>query len=249
MLLELQSTIIYGPINSRRIGTSLGVNILPADLKVCSFDCLYCQYGWTDFSKMATASFPATGEARDALVSALKSPHPHLDYITFSGNGEPTLHPDFAGMVDIMTGARDDLAPDAGTAILSNSTTVPRPDIRDALSKLDLRIMKLDAGEPGMYESYNRPAPGTSIDEITDGLAALDDVTIQSLFTKGPGGNLTEGNLADWIERLERISPVLVQIYTLDRGFPSRDIEKLDREELESVRFRVQGEGIKAQVF
>jgi wyosine [tRNA(Phe)-imidazoG37] synthetase (radical SAM superfamily) len=249
MLLELQSTIIYGPIQSRRIGPSLGVNILPAKVKVCSFDCLYCQYGWTDFSMMEGAKYPTPDEVRAALTAALEKPPKPPRWITFSGNGEPTLHPEFGRIVDIVNEVRDERAPDAGTAILSNSSTVHRPEVREALSKLDLRIMKLDAGTEEMLKLYSRPAAGITLEGIVQGLSALDDVTIQSLFTKGPSGNFTEENIAAWIGQLKQIEPVLVQIYSLDRGFPSREIEKLEREELEAIGARLEAEGISAKTF
>lgn len=249
MLLELQSTIIYGPIQSRRIGTSLGVNILPARIKVCSFDCLYCQYGWTDFSLMENVDYPKPEEVRKALEEALDELPEPPRWITFSGNGEPTLHPDFGRIVNLVNEVRDERAPGTGTAILSNSTMVHIPEIRGALAKLDLRIMKLDAGTPEALASYSRPTSEVTLDQIVDGLAALDDVTIQSLFTKGESGNYIEENIKAWIERLRQIEPVMVQIYSLDRGFPSRNIEKLDREELEEIRARLEKEGIAAEAF
>ena len=249
MLLELQSTIIYGPIQSRRIGSSLGVNLLPPKVKVCSFDCLYCQYGWTDFSLMESAVFPSPDEVKQALEEALEKLEEPPRWITFSGNGEPTLHPDFGRIVDIVIEVRDRLAPSAGTAILSNSTTVHRPEIREALSKLDLRIMKLDAGTPGMFASYSRPAPGFTLELVVGGLSALEDVTIQSLFTKGTSGNYTEANIDAWIERLKRIEPVMVQAYSLDRGFPSREIEKLTPGELAGIVERLEKAGMPARAF
>ena len=249
MLLELQSTIIYGPIQSRRIGSSLGVNLLPPNVKTCSFDCLYCQYGWTDFALMENANFPSTEDVKKALEEALDTLPEPPRWITFSGNGEPTLHPDFGSIVDIVIGVRDERAKGTGTAILSNSTTVHRPEIREALSKLDLRIMKLDAGTPEMFASYSRPAPGYTFDQVIEGLAALDEVTIQSLFTKGKSGNFTEENVAAWIGHMKRIEPLLVQVYSLDRGFPSREIEKLTRGELEGIVRRLKEEDIPARAF
>jgi len=249
MLLELQSTIIYGPIRSRRIGSSLGVNLLPPRIKICSFDCLYCQYGWTDFSLIESAAFPGPEEVRKALEEALERLPEQPRWITFSGNGEPTLHPDFGRIVDIVMEVRDRLAPGTGTAILSNSTTVHRPEIREALSRLDIRIMKLDAGTPEMFDSYSRPAPGFTLEQTVEGLVALNDVTIQSLFTKGRSGNYTEENIEAWIGRLKRIEPITVQVYSLDRGFPSREIEKLIPGELEGIVERLEGAGIPAQAF
>jgi wyosine [tRNA(Phe)-imidazoG37] synthetase (radical SAM superfamily) len=249
MLLELQSTIIYGPIQSRRIGSSLGVNLLPPKVKVCSFDCLYCQYGWTDFSLMDGAAFPEPEKARKALEKALEKLEEPPRWITFSGNGEPTLHPEFGEIVDAVIEVRNEQAQGTGIAILSNSTTVHRPEIREALTKLDLRIMKLDAGTPEIFASYSRPAPGFTFEHVVEGLAALDEVTIQSLFTKGTGGNFTEENITAWIGHLKHIEPIMVQIYSLDRGFPSREIEKLTREELDGIAQRLKEAGIPALAF
>lgn len=249
MLLELQSKIIYGPIKSRRIGVSLGVNLLPPKIKVCSFDCLYCQYGWTDFALMENAEYPKPEEVRKALEEALERLPEPPRWITFSGNGEPTLHPDFDRIVDVVIEVRNERAPGTGTAILSNSTMVHRSEIRESLSKLDLRIMKLDAGTPAIFSSYSRAAPGFAFERMIDGLVALGDVTIQSLFTKGTAGNYTEENIDAWIGHLKRIEPVMVQIYSLDRGFPSREIEELTTEELEGIERRLKEEGIPAQAF
>jgi wyosine [tRNA(Phe)-imidazoG37] synthetase (radical SAM superfamily) len=252
MLLSLQKGITYGPVRSRRLGYSLGINLLPSDTKVCTFNCLYCQYGWTDLAalgRLGSLALPSRQQVADALEMALREAASPPAYITFSGNGEPTIHPDFPAIVDDVIEIRNRLAPSARTAILSNSTTVTDPRIREALSRLDARIMKLDAGTEARLGDYNQPAPGYRLDPIVKGLAALKDVTVQALFTSGPAGNSSEEDIAAWLESIRAVRPAAVQIYTLDRGYPSGDIRPLERENLEAIGERLRGAGIRVEVF
>ena len=132
MLLELQRKIIYGPVNSRRLGRSLGINILPRSQKICSFNCLYCQYGLNDRknSKNNKVIFPDQNEVLLAVENALKHLDPPPAYLTFSGNGEPTLHPEFPDIVDRIQWLKKKQCPESKTAILSNSSTVTTPKIK-----------------------------------------------------------------------------------------------------------------------
>lgn len=252
MLLQLKKGVVYGPIRSRRLGFSLGINILPATAKVCTFNCLYCQYGWTDFGALqnpASLGLPTAGEAARALDTALRRLAAPPAYITFSGNGEPTVHPDFAQIARDVIAVRDRLAPSARTAILSNSTMVSSEDVREALSLLDVRIMKLDAGTAEMLESYNQPAPGIDMDSIVGGLRVLPDVTIQTLFTGGPRGNSSADAVAAWVKLVRSVSPAAVQIYTLDRGYPSGDICSLERGQLDGIGKQLKDAGVASEVF
>ena len=253
MLLELQKGIIYGPIRSRRLGHSLGVNLLPASAKVCTFDCLYCQYGWTDreaLRNLRSLALPSRRQVAEALEKALASvAQDPPAYITFSGNGEPTLHPDFADIVDDVIAIRDRLAPSARTAILSNSTTVSESGIRGALARLDVRIMKLDAGTEARFCAYNQPASGYDIASVVEGLAGLKDVTLQALFARGPAGNASDTDIEAWVSLVKQIAPTLVQIYTLDRGYPSRQIEPVGRADLEAICRRLGEAGIEGKVY
>ena len=196
-MIQLQRNIVYGPVNSRRLGVSLGLNILPTKTKVCSFDCLYCQYGWTeDFNDNTLIKvLPSKAEILEALESQLKEMNYEPDYITFSGNGEATLHPEFGAIVDGVIELRNKYTPHAKTTILSNSTQLFKTEVREALAKLDERIMKLDAGYEEMLKQYNRPAKYVYLDVITDVLTEMKDITIQTLFTSGPMGNYTEKNI------------------------------------------------------
>ena len=252
MLLELQTNVIYGPIQSRRLGRSLGVNILPPRMKVCSFNCLYCQYGWTGIHRMDGGSdipFPSVSEILKSLEETLASLSPPPAYITFSGNGEPTLHPDFGKIVDGVIEVRDRLLSSSKTAILSNSTRVSDSAVRKALSKLDARIMKFECGAEESFCKYNQPCQGVRLDGVIAGLTQLGDVTIQALFTKGSAGNFDDKNLRLWLAKVRQIGPVLVQLYTLDRGTPSRKIYPLHREELNGIKTQLEAENIRAEFY
>lgn len=261
MLLELQSSIIYGPVRSRRLGRSLGVNVLPHNRKVCSFDCLYCQYGRTNAVTPAEAGisgspnparhggFPDVDEILTAVEQALKNLPALPDYITFSGNGEATLHPGFKELVTGLRRVGDAFSPGSKTAILSNSTTVSDPRIREALALLDVRIMKLDAGTEEMFAHYNRPPAAITLTDTAAGLAVLEDVTIQSLFTKGPDGNSAPGHVSAWVERIKAIKPVFVQVYTLDRSSPTETLFPLDKKELLHIKTLLEKENIPAGFF
>jgi wyosine [tRNA(Phe)-imidazoG37] synthetase (radical SAM superfamily) len=170
-------------------------------------------------------------------------------YITFSGNGEPTLHPHFEGMVDELNAIRSRFAPSAKTAILSNSALVSEKSIRRSLAKLDLRIMKLDCGSPQVFQRYNQPCTSIDLEKITQGLAELEDVIIQALFASGETGNLEADNIDAWLERLKRIKPTAIQMYTLDRDCPDKKLEKATKKELSLVKDRVKKAGFLAEIF
>jgi len=253
MLLQLKEAMVYGPVNSRRLGRSLGINLFPLRHKYCSFNCSYCQYGWTDYDAMdrlPSGSFPDVPAVMAVMEEALVrlAPHPP-DYLTFSGNGEPTLHPRFPDMVAALGELRDRRAPGSRTAVLSNSSTVMEPRIRGALERLDVRIMKLDAGSPAMLARFNDPAPGIRLDDMVAGLAALGRVTLQALFAGGPAGNLAPEHVVAWRKCVVRIQPQTVQIYTLDRGYPGTGIRPATPVELAEICDSLPGAGVPAQVF
>jgi wyosine [tRNA(Phe)-imidazoG37] synthetase (radical SAM superfamily) len=252
MLLSLKKEIIYGPVHSRRLGRSLGVNILPGDKKACPFNCVYCQYGWTEYHTTridGSLRFPSVEEVKNALETALINLKEPPAFITFSGNGEPTLHPDFDAMVQGVISVRDSIAAAAQTAILSNSALAGNKSLQESLEKLDVRIMKLDCGSPQLFERYNQPCAGVDLDRITQGLEELEDVTIQALFTSGESGNLETQNIQEWIKRLKRIRPKAVQLYTLDRDYPDQTLKHATKEELIQVREKVKKAGISAETY
>ena len=252
MLLGLKEGVVYGPVQSRRLGRSLGVNVLPPAIKFCTFDCLYCQYGWTGAhgpSLPAGGALPSAEEVVEALTNALSLIDAPPAYITLSGNGEPTLHPDFPRIVDGIIDARNRVSPSSKTAILSNSTTVGDGVVRAALARLDMRIMKLDCGSASVMGRFNQPCEGVSFESIVEGLRRLEDVTVQALFAGGESGNAGEEAVAAWVDCVARLSPVMVQIYTLDRGYPSRRIAPLSKAELFAIAGRLESKGVRACVF
>ncbi len=252
MLLELKKRIIYGPVISRRLGRSLGINILPWEKKTCPFNCVYCQYGWTErhtAKMLPDLLLPTVGEVEKALEEALAGMEITPAYITFSGNGEPTTHPDFDSIVKAVTKIRDRLAPSAKTAILSNSALVSKRSVRDSLEKLDLKIMKLDCGNPLAFQRYNHPCTGVDLEEITRGLGKLSEITIQALFTAGEAGNMERTNTDDWLVRLQRIKPRIVQLYTLDRSYPDKRLKHASWMELILVKEQVHRAGLDAEIF
>jgi wyosine [tRNA(Phe)-imidazoG37] synthetase (radical SAM superfamily) len=249
MLLELQQDIIYGPVQSRRLGSSLGINLLPTGMKVCTFNCVYCQYGWTDYALLKNAPFPSVDDVLHAVEEALQALPESPSYITFSGNGEPTLHPQFPEIVEGVKDLRDRLAPSAKTAILSNSSRVSNKTVCEALEQLDVRIMKLDAGRVKTFETYNQPFQGIFLDDIIDSLSCLDHVTVQALFTGGKLGNFRTKHLSEWIEKLKRIKPVDVHVYTLDRDCPSDAITKLTWGDLQQIQSKGNMHGIPISIF
>lgn len=252
MLLPLKNEIIYGPVKSRRLGRSLGLNVLPAGRKTCSFNCVYCQYGWSTPRKTASDKalhWPSPAEVGKALEKSLDELPVSLAYITFSGNGEALLHPHFPEIVEEIIQLRNRLAPEAKTAILSNSSHVTHRAVQKALQKLDVRIMKLDCGCEKNFQLYNQPANGITLDDIVRGLEKIPNVTIQSLFSKGSSGNFSSANIQAWIERLQMIRPLLVQIYTLDRNAPAEDLQAASKADLLKIKSQVKNEGINAETF
>ena len=252
MTIPLQSGIVYGPVRSRRLGRSLGVNIVSTKIKTCTFNCVYCQYGLQHISEENIEDikwYPNTQHIMDVLERVLPILSPQPTYITFSGNGESTLHPEFPNIVDRVKKIRDKYAPDARVAILSNSSTVMREYIRNALGRLDQPIMKLDCGNEEMFRRYNQPLEGVSFNEIIEGLKKIDSLTIQALFSDGSGGNYSPEHISDWIALIKDISPNDVQIYTLARSYPSSSLSPLTNEKLKVIKDQLIEHGVKAEMY
>jgi wyosine [tRNA(Phe)-imidazoG37] synthetase (radical SAM superfamily) len=220
--IPLQSKIIYGPVKSRRLRFSLGLNILPIKYKFCFFSCIYCHYGWTKVHAIdATDSLgdlPTCDSFAEALESVLREhKHKKLDNMTFSGNGEPTLHPNFEELVNIAKRLRDKYNPKAKVGVLSNSSTLSLEKVSRALSQLDFRIMKLDAGDAMTFKKVNRPCSGVDYGTILKGIKSLENITLQTMFIDGAISNIGECELIEWMKRVGEIKPTKVQIYSLRR--------------------------------
>jgi len=225
--LPLKTGIIYGPVNSRRLGRSLGINLLPTDYKLCSFDCIYCHYGRTQLKTLhpEAGDFPGLEEVLRAVRDGLAA-HPDIDYLTFSGNGEATLHPEFPEIAARVRQIRDELRPGVKLTILSNSSTVHWPGVRAALAGFEAPIMKLDAGDPKTLAGMNRPAQGLTLEDIVAGLCEVPGLIVQSVLVDGVVSNIRGAALEAWIAALAEVRPTRVQIYSTDRPVPDVGVER-----------------------
>lgn len=256
------STIIYpspifGPIHSRRLGISLGINLLPSDGKHCTFDCIYCECGFNaDFR--AHQPLPTRQEVSKALEEKLKEMKeygPIPDVLTFAGNGEPTSHPHFSEIMDDTLALRNKYFPEAKVSVLSNATLISSEKVRKALSKVDNNILKLDTVNMDYILEVDRPVGKYSIENIVDNLKKFKGhVIIQTIFMKGisPTGknvdNTTPNYVQPWLQALKAIQPEKVMIYTIDRETPAQGLLKVSHEELDGIAALVQKENIVVSV-
>lgn len=238
MTLALKTGILYGPVNSRRYGRSLGINLSPCDYKLCSFNCIYCHFGWTDVTALTAVDhakdLPAPEEVIRAVDEALQSDL-EFDQITFSGNGEPTLYPEFAVIVDAVRDLIDQFRPDVKLALLSNSTGLLRDDVRRVVPKIDLPVFKLDAGNDRLFRQINRPAKGIQYSDILLLLRALDNIYIQTVLVDGDPSNITKRAIDAWYERIAEIKPKAVHLYSIDRPVPHTKITLVSPERLRQI--------------
>lgn len=249
--------IIFGPVKSRRLGVSLGVNLLPADRKVCNFNCIYCECGWTKKEHLQSP-LPSRQEVKTALkqkLSVMKESGQMPDVITFAGNGEPTIHPDFPGIIDDTVELRNELCPGASVAVLSNATMINRPEIREALMKTDRNILKLDSAFEETARRHNQPGGNYSVAETIESLKLFrGDVTIQTLFLRGEADgqaidNTTPVEIEAWLKAIREIAPREVMIYTIHRDTPEGGtLFKVPEEELNRIAAMVRELGIDTQV-
>lgn len=249
--IPLQPAIIYGPINSRRLGKSLGINLLPARRKVCSFDCVYCQYGDTRELLLSPmrSTLPTPSEVFSAVEAALKKPRT-IDYLTFSGNGEPTIHPDFPEIVRGVQEIKSKLRPESKLAILSNSSRVDDPEIAAALRLMDAPMMKLDAGDEATFQSINRPAGGLTLEIIIAGLGRLPTLMIQSALIDGEVSNVRGSAYEAWVAVLTELRPQKVHLYSAERPTAESGIKCVRPERLEQIAKELRDEvGLDVQAF
>lgn len=235
---------IFGPINSRRLGTSLGVNLSPVDGKVCSFDCIYCEAGY-NAQGAGKSGLPPVEKVLGDLerkLSSMKADGRNLDVITFSGNGEPTLHPDFEKIIDGTIALRDKYFPEVKISVLSNSTMLHRPGVVSALRKVDNNILKLDSVNVETFNALDRPAPGVeSPDKIIERLRDFDgQCIVQTMITAGEHDgkaidNSTDAELEGLIKAYETIRPREIMLYTIDRPTPEKTLRHISRERLDQM--------------
>lgn len=245
---------IFGPVHSRRLGVSLGINLLPSDGKVCSFDCIYCECG-LNTEHRPSLSLPTREEVRIALENKLKDMQvngPVPDVLTFAGNGEPTSHPHFPEIIDDTIELRDRYFPKAKVSVLSNSTFINRPKVFDALMKVDKNILKLDTVSEEYIKRVDRPAGHYDLNEIIDRLKAFKGhVIIQTMFMKGSFQENNVDNTGDefvlpWLETVKAIAPSQVMIYTIDRDTPDKNLLKATHQELNRILELLKRNGISA---
>ena len=250
--------IIFGPVKSRRLGVSLGINLLPTKRKICNFNCIYCECGWTHDIEKAISHLPSRDQVYKALELKLlemtvtrKAP----DVITYAGNGEPTLHPDFPGIIDDSISLRNKYFPKSKIAVLSNSTTIKDPLIKSALLKVDMNILKLDSAFESTLKIFNQPRIPVKIEELIENLVSFNGkVIIQTLFLRGLYNNIvidntTQQEIDAWLKAIKRIRPSEVMIYTISRDTPEgSQLKKVSVRELRRIAELVESLGIKTQV-
>lgn len=238
--IPLQTGIIYGPILSRRLGRSLGINLLGTESKVCSFNCIYCQYGPAKAvdSVRESVSLPSNDEILIEVETALKKPRT-IDFLTFSGNGEPTLHPDFPMIVQGVKSLRDKIRPDARLAILSNSSGVIQPGIVSALKQLDAPMMKLDAGDEQTFNAINRPAQSIRFWDIVEGLSKLPKLIIQSLLFDGEISNVREKPFTNLVKVLMDLNPEEIHIYSIARPTADAGVIPVHPKKLQEIELEL----------
>ena len=247
----LFDSIVYGPIRSRRLGVSLGVNLMPTNAKLCSFDCVYCECGWNQ--SVLHPQLPTRQQVREALASNLSpfASSPQLDVITFSGNGEPTMHPDFLGIIQDTCALRDQYCPNAKVAVLSNSTQLGRVEVVQALKLCDNRILKLDSAIDATMCLIDKPVnPHLTVAQVMEWLQQFDgDFTLQTCFLRGDYhgqviDNTTSEELAAWYQAVEILHPKQVMIYVIDRATPLQTLEKIPAEQMQAIAKPLLDKGI-----
>ncbi len=254
----LFNEIIFGPIKSRRLGSSLGINVLPTQTKYCTFDCVYCECGWTHADQTEKAKLYTRTQIREAMEERfpkLLEQNIIPDSITFAGNGEPTIHPEFKGITEDTIKLRNKYFPNAKLTVLSNATLIKRADVKETLGKFDNPILKLDAGSEEMYKRINRPFKKITLNEIVDELVSFNgNLIIQTLFFRGEYNgevidNTSKEEVDLWLGYIKKINPRYVMLYGLDRKTPAKDLVKLSKKEINLIAEQVRAIGIKAEVY
>ncbi|MBQ8463403.1 MAG: radical SAM protein [Prevotella sp.] len=243
---------IFGPVHSRRLGISLGINLLPADGKVCSFDCIYCECGFNEEHR-PSLPLPTPAEVSQALEAKLRQMADEgllPDVLTFAGNGEPTCHPHFAEIISDTIRLRDRYCPQAKVSVLSNSTMIHRPEVHDALMRVDNNILKLDTVDPVYINKVDHPAGTYDVEKIIERMKAFHGhLTIQTMFMRGECNGESVDNTGDeyvqpWLDAVSKIAPRQVMVYTIDRETPAQGLLKATPAQLDAIKQRVEALGI-----
>jgi wyosine [tRNA(Phe)-imidazoG37] synthetase (radical SAM superfamily) len=249
---------IFGPVHSRRLGSSLGINLLSNYYKQCTFNCIYCECGWTDIKKSERKTFLSCSEISEHLenkLSKLAEQSVSIDNITFAGNGEPTIHPEFPVIIDETIRLRNEYYPQSKISVLSNATMLQNIAVIEALKKIENNIQKLDCGSETMFQKMNKPLIKITLNDIINQLCKFsENLTIQTMFLRGEYSGQSIDNTSDeevklWLEHLKKIRPALVMIYPIARATPTSNLVKLKVEELKLIAEKVERTGIRTQVY
>ena len=242
--------IVFGPIRSRRLGSSLGVNILPSKGKLCNFDCVYCECGWNR-DGVSDRKFPSLAEVEEALeskISTLAADGVPVDSITFSGNGEPTVNPDFPEIIDVVLRLRDRFYPSAKVSVLSNATMLDRNEVFEALRKVDNPILKIDAPNDALVTMINKPQGSYSLENVVARMAEFKgDFVLQTMFLRSPDFDLGQ-TVEDWRNIVRRLKPRETMVYTIDRETPDKTLQKYTVEQMTEFVKPLQDEGYVIQI-
>jgi len=248
--------IIFGPVQSRRLGTSLGINLLPNDRKICTFDCIYCECGWTHQS-VSSSGFHEREEVRQALeerLHSMKDKGEALDTITFAGNGEPTMHPQFDLVIQDTLALRNRIFPGAQIAVLSNASLIHKPKVFSALKRVDQNILKLDSVFEDTVRRLNQPRGNFDMNRLIEHLMAFEgNLIIQTLFVRAKHNghhidNTTREEVGAWLEVLQQIAPRQVMIYTIARDTPVDGVERVSYQDLRRIADQVEALNIPVQI-
>lgn len=247
------SDIVFGPIHSRRLGSSLGINLLPADGKLCNFDCIYCECGWNADGRVAKPVLPGPSEVKEAIEQKLdwcRKNGISIDSVTFSGNGEPTLHPSFPEIVDIAVAARDMYFPEAKVSVLSNASRIMDDAVFAALKKTDNPILKIDASSDKGVMRINRPAGNYSLAQVVDRMKCLDgNFVLQTMFLRGGDFDSSEKeNLEGWMSIVRELKPRKTMVYTIDRETPQKGLCRIDAGDMTAMVKPLLDEGFDIQI-
>lgn len=245
--------IVFGPIFSRRLGSSLGVNVLPSVGKLCNFDCVYCECGWNKDGAVEGRRFPDLHEVKQALEAKIRKASEEgvpVDSITFSGNGEPTMHPDFAKIIDATLRLRDEFFPQAKVSVLSNATLLGRDDVREALMRVDNPILKIDASSQELVQQINKPVGTYCLDSVLENMKKFDgQFILQTMFLRSQEfDTVASGALEAWMDIVRMLKPRQVMVYTIDRETPDKSLGKYTVEEMTAMVQPLLDEGFDIQV-
>lgn len=245
--------IVFGPIKSRRLGSSLGVNLLPSKGKLCNFDCIYCECGWNKDGEQGRTPLPSFDDIKAALserIEALSKEGSEVDSITFSGNGEPTIHPDFPAIVDVVLELRDRYYPEAKVSVLSNATMLGKEKVREALKRIDNPILKIDASDDRLIAMINKPAGHYRLEDVIGWMKEFDgDFILQTMFLRSSEFDLSEpAQLGRWMDVVRYLKPREVMVYTIDRETPDKSLGKYTVDEMRAFVAPLIDEGYKIQI-